>query len=120
QCGSKQDILNTGETYTLQLTNLASLTDSSEENRFTGEFTFTPRDTGPTVVLQQTAVDSGNGGLTSVLNGQALNAVTLNSVLQGEAGPSQQTGDLFAELAYAPAFDADERSEERRVGKERR
>ncbi|MEC7433887.1 MAG: alkane uptake protein AupB, partial [Pseudomonadota bacterium] len=108
QCGSKQDILNTGETYTLQLTNLASLTDSSEDNRFTGEFTFTPRDTGPTVVLQQTAVDSGNGELSSVLNGQALNAVTLNSVLQGEAGPSQQTGDLFAELAYAPAFDADE------------
>ena len=108
QCGSKQDILDTGETYTLQLTNLASLTDSSEDNRFTGEFTFTPRDTGPTVVLQQTAVDSGNGELSSVLNGQALNAVTLNSVLQGEAGPSQQTGDLFAELAYAPAFDADE------------
>ncbi|HAC27114.1 MAG TPA: hypothetical protein DCF82_04780, partial [Marinobacter hydrocarbonoclasticus] len=108
QCGSKQDILDTGETYTLHLTNLASLTDSSEDNRFTGEFTFTPRDTGPTVVLQQTAVDSGNGELSSVLNGQALNAVTLNSVLQGEAGPSQQTGDLFAELAYAPAFDADE------------
>lgn len=108
QCGSKQDILDTGETYTLHLTNLASLTDSSEDNRFTGEFTFTPRETGPTVVLQQTAVDSGNGELSSVLNGQALNAVTLNSVLQGEAGPSQQTGDLFAELAYAPAFDADE------------
>lgn len=108
QCGSKQDILAAGQTYTVKLTNLASLTDSREENRFNGEFTFTPRDTGPTVVLQQTAVDSGNGELTSVLNGQPLNSVTLNSVLQGEAGPSQQTGDLFAELAYAPAFEADE------------
>ncbi|MBN7768489.1 Ig-like domain-containing protein [Marinobacter daepoensis] len=108
QCGSKQDVLNAGETYTLELNNLASLSDSHEANRFTGQFVFTPRDTGPTVVLQQTAIDSGNGAMTSVLNGQALNAVTLNSVLQGKAGPSQQTGDLFAELAYAPSFEADE------------
>ena len=108
QCGSKADILNAGETYTLKLNNLASLTNGQDGERFSQEFTFTPRDTGPTVVLQQSAVDSANGATTSVLNDQAINAVTLNSVLQGEAGPSQQTGDLFAELAYAPAFKADE------------
>lgn len=108
QCGSKADILNSGETYTLKLNNLASLTNGQDGERFSQEFTFTPRDTGPTVVLQQSAVDSANGATTSVLNDQAINAVTLNSVLQGEAGPSQQTGDLFAELAYAPAFKADE------------
>ncbi|AOY88972.1 hypothetical protein BKP64_12805 [Marinobacter salinus] len=44
----------------------------------------------------------------SLLNGQIINGVTLNSVLQGVAGPSQQTGSLFAELAYAPSFAADE------------
>ena len=72
------------------------------------DFSFAPRDTGPTVVLQQSAVDSNNGSIVSVLNGQAINSVTLNSVLQGVAGPSQQAGDLFAELAFAPAFEADE------------
>ncbi|OHY80349.1 Ig-like domain-containing protein [Marinobacter sp. AC-23] len=108
QCGSKADILNAGETYTLKLSNLASLTNGPDGKRFSKDFSFTPRDTGPTVVLQQSAVDSNNGSIVSVLNGQAINSVTLNSVLQGVAGPSQQAGDLFAELAFAPAFEADE------------
>ena len=113
-CGSKDDVLDTSQTYTLRLENLASLT-SPEADRFSQEIAFTPRETGPTVVLQQSAVDSGLAAGTaeqdvtrSVLNGQVINGVTLNSVLQGEAGPSQQTGDLFAELAYALAFEADE------------
>ena len=114
ECGSKDDVLDTNQTYTLKLENLASLT-ATETERFSEEIAFTPRDTGPTVVLQQSAVDSGLAAGTaeedatrSVLNGQIINGVTLNSVLQGEAGPSQQSGDLFAELAYAPAFEADE------------
>ncbi|MDO6444069.1 Ig-like domain-containing protein [Marinobacter sp. 2_MG-2023] len=115
QCGGKRDVLNSGETYTLKLTNLASLTDSGEGNRLTRSFSFTPRDTGPTVVLKQSATDSGlaageaEGDVTrSILNNQIINGVTLNSVLQGVAGPSQQTGDLFAELAFAPSFEATE------------
>ncbi|SFM37448.1 Ig-like domain-containing protein [Marinobacter pelagius] len=115
ECGGKQDILESDQTYTLKLENLASLTNGPEGERFSNEFTFTPRDTGPTVVLQQSAIDSGlaagldeDNAIKSVLNGQPINGVTLNSVLQGTAGPSQQTGDLFAELAYAPSFEADE------------
>ncbi|WP_417516084.1 Ig-like domain-containing protein [Marinobacter sp.] len=115
QCGGKQDVLNSDETYTLKLTNLASLTDSGEGNRLTRSFSFTPRNTGPTVVLKQSAVDSGlnagsaEGDVTrSILNNEIINGVTLNSVLQGVAGPSRQTGDLFAELAFAPSFDAKE------------
>src|SRR5690554_555300 len=114
-CGSKADVLEAGQTYTLKLNNLASLTNGPDGDRFSQEFSFRPRDTGPTVVLQQAAVDSGLGegasedaAQRSILNGQIINGVTLNSVLQGVAGPSQQTGDLFAELAYAPAFRADE------------
>ena len=114
QCGSKDDVLDTSQTYTLRLENLASLTDP-QADRFSEDITFTPRETGPTVVLQQSAVDSGlaagaseQDATRSVLNGQIINAVTLNSVLQGEAGPSQQTGDLFAELAFAPSFEANE------------
>ncbi|MDI9246561.1 Ig-like domain-containing protein [Marinobacter sp. CHS3-4] len=113
-CGSKDDILNSGAEYTLQIQNLPSLTDPSG-SRFSSDWTFTPRDTGPTVTLKQTAIDSGlasgaseSESMKSILNGQVINGVTLNSVLQGNAGPSQQTGDLFAELAFAPAFKADE------------
>ncbi|NWN92893.1 Ig-like domain-containing protein [Marinobacter adhaerens] len=110
-CGSKQDTLNAGETYTLKLSNLASLTKDpeNEDERFERSFSITPKDTGSTVVLQQSAVDSNQGMITSTLNGQAINSVTLNSVLQGEAGPSQQGGDLFAELApNSPDMDTDD------------
>lgn len=115
QCGSKQDVLNSGETYTLKFTNLASLTNSAEDNRLTQDLSFTPRATGPTVVLKQSAMDSGLAAgepeesvTRSILNDQIINGVTLTSVLQGTAGPSQQTGDLFAELAFAPLFEANE------------
>lgn len=115
QCGSKQDILSSGETYTVKFKNLASLTNSAEDNRLNQDFSFTPRNTGPTVVLKQSAVDSGlaagedeDNVTRSILNNAIINGVTLNSVLQGKAGPSQQTGDLFAELGYAPSFKATE------------
>lgn len=111
-CGREDDVLNSGETYTVSVRNLPgingdTLAEFSEE--------VTPRDTSPTVVLFQEVIDSGlNAGedegtvRRSRLNGEIINGVTLNSVLQGKAGPSQQTGGLFAELAYAPSFEADE------------
>lgn len=112
-CGSKADVLDTNQSYTLKLSNLPSLTAPGQT--FSQELTFTPRDTSPTVVLEQVAIDSGlaSGGdeaqaTRSILNGQIINGVTLNSVLQGQAGPSQQTGSLFAELAFAPSFGAEE------------
>ncbi|MBW0148656.1 Ig-like domain-containing protein [Marinobacter arenosus] len=111
-CGSKDDALTAGETYTLRIQGLPSHTSAGVLD-FTQEFT--PRETGPTVVLFQEVIDSGllagsdeSAAQTSLLNGQIINGVTLNSVLQGVAGPSQQTGGLFAELAYAPSFSADE------------
>ena len=112
RCGREEDILTSGETYTVSVRNLPSLHGGTLDDF---SETITPRDTGPTVVLSQQVVDSGlNAGESaentrkSRLNGQIINGITLNSVLQGNAGPSQQTGDLFAELAYAPAFTADE------------
>ncbi|MCE0759880.1 Ig-like domain-containing protein [Marinobacter sp. G11] len=108
RCGSKEDILAAGETYTLKLSNLASLTNSAEDNRFSAEYNYTPRDTGPTVMLEQQAVDSNGGAIKSVLNDEAVNGVVLNSVLQGVTDSSQQTGSLFAELAYSPSFEANE------------
>ncbi|KRW83816.1 Ig-like domain-containing protein [Marinobacter sp. P4B1] len=108
RCGSKEDILAAGETYTLKISNLASLTNSAEDNRFSAEYSYTPRDTGPTVMLEQQAVDSNGGAIKSVLNDEAVNGVVLNSVLQGVTDSSQQTGSLFAELAYSPSFEANE------------
>ena len=112
-CGSKDDVLEAGETYTLTLNDLPSKTDGDQA--LNQEFKYTPRDTAPTVVAEQINVDSGlasgeseKQATRSILNGQIINGVTLNSVLQGTAGPSQQTGSLFAELGYAPNFDSDE------------
>jgi len=112
-CGSKEDVLEAGETYTLSLKNLPSRTDGDQ--MLNQEFKYTPRDTAPTVVAEQINVDSGlasgesqEQATKSILNGQIINGVTLNSVLQGTAGPSQQTGSLFAELGYAPSFGSDE------------
>lgn len=109
-CGSKTDELTAGATYTLKVKDLPSLTSPGTTLNF--EKSFTARETGPTVVLFQEVVDSGllsgQEARTSKLNGQIINGVTLNSVLQGNAGPSQQTGGLYAELAYAPSFEASE------------
>ncbi|MEX2475884.1 Ig-like domain-containing protein [Marinobacter sp.] len=111
-CGREDDTLTAGETYTVSLHGLPGLNGGTLES-FSEEVT--PRDTSPTVVLFQEVIDSGlNAGSSgeelrrSRLNGEIINGVTLNSVLQGTAGPSQQTGGLFAELAFAPSFDADE------------
>ncbi|MBD3640505.1 MAG: Ig-like domain-containing protein [Marinobacter sp.] len=110
QCGTKADELIAGASYTLRISGLPSLTSPGTTLDF--DKSFTVRETGPTVVLFQEVIDSGllagTEPKTSKLNGQIINGVTLNSVLQGTAGPSQQTGGLFAELAYAPAFQADE------------
>ncbi|MFL1456166.1 Ig-like domain-containing protein [Marinobacter sp. GN3S48] len=111
-CGRDDDFLTPGETYTVSVRNLPGINGGVLED-FSEEIT--PRDTGPRVVLFQEVIDSGlNAGSTatdarrSKLNGQIINGVTLNSVLQGIAGPSQQTGGLFAELGFAPAFEAEE------------
>ncbi|AZT82704.1 hypothetical protein EHN06_03600 [Marinobacter sp. NP-4(2019)] len=111
-CGRDDDFLTPGETYTVSIKNLPGINGDVLAN-FSEEIT--PRDTGPRVVLFQEVIDSGlNAGSTEIdarrskLNGQIINGVTLNSVLQGTAGPSQETGGLFAELAFAPAFEADE------------
>ena len=101
-CGSGEDKLNPDETYTLSIAGLMN----QEGDVLEYEKSFQPQNTGPNEVLYQKAVDSGFSEQ-SILNGQFVNVVTLNSVLQGKAGPSQQTGALYAELAYAPNFPGD-------------
>ncbi|WP_165857546.1 Ig-like domain-containing protein [Marinobacter sp. JSM 1782161] len=101
-CGGADDQLDPAQTYTLSLNGVMD----RKGNTLNYEETFQPQETGPTEVLYQEIVDSGFSQQ-SILNGQYVNAVTLNSVLQGTAGPSQQTGALYAELGYAPSFPGD-------------
>lgn len=107
-CGMPGDILTPGETYTLDIGALPSL--SGETLDYSAQFS--PKDTSPTVILYQETIDSGLLAGTepqrSVLNGQIINGVSLNSVLQGTTDVSQQTGALYAELAYGPSFPGDE------------
>ncbi|MDX1755109.1 MAG: Ig-like domain-containing protein [Marinobacter sp.] len=111
ECGLDGDALSPDTRYSVVLANLPSL--AGETLNYSAEFT--PKDTSPTIVLFQEAIDSGllagqsqADAERSVLNGEIINGVTLNSVLMGTAGPSQTTGGLYAELAYAPSFPGDE------------
>lgn len=110
RCGREEDLLTPGETYTIRLSSLPGLYGDTLDDTLE----VTPTDTSPNVVLYQRIIDSGlNAGESSetaqksVLNGQIINGITLESVLQGNAGPSQQTADLYAQLAYAPNFEGD-------------
>lgn len=111
QCGLVGDALTAGASYSIVVTDLPNM--AGQTLNYSADFV--PKDTGPTVILFQEAIDSGllageaeADAQRSVLNGEIINGVTLNSVLMGTAGPSQQTGGLYAELAYAPSFPGDE------------
>lgn len=107
-CGMPGDVLTAGEEYTLEIAGLPSL--SGQTLNYSASFT--PKDTSPTVILYQETVDSGliagTDPVRSILNDQVINGVSLNSVLQGVTDTSQQTGGLYAELAYGPSFPGDE------------
>ena len=102
RCGSPDDQLDPSQTYTLSLDGITDL----KGNTLSYETQFKPQETGPTVVLYQKIVDANNQQR-SILDNQLVNGVVLNSVLQGTTANSQQTGDLYAELGYAPSFPAD-------------
>ena len=112
-CGTKTDALEPGQTYTIEITDLPSLTKPGTTLDFSQSFV--PRDTGTTIIAYQEVVDSGlkagasaEAAVKSTLNGQIINGITLNSLLQGVVGPSQQTGGLYTELAFLPDFGPDD------------
>ncbi|MGP9831669.1 Ig-like domain-containing protein [Marinobacter sp. NSM] len=105
-CGSPEDKLLPGGNYTLSISNLPSTTGE----RLTAQELFSARASEPTAVQFQNATNPAllAGNATSKLNGQAINGVILNSVLQGVTDQSTSLGGLFTELAFAPSFGADE------------
>ena len=96
--------LQAGSNYTLTLSNqLTSRYGAALEPSFNGtdSFTFSPLPSGPTEVL---ALQAPASGLPSELTGQPVNLVPVIATLLGEETQSQQSGDVFAELAFVPNY----------------
>ncbi|MFP3978261.1 Ig-like domain-containing protein [Marinobacter sp. KMM 10035] len=108
-CGLPGDNLTGGERYKLSVKDFPAITGE----RLTYASQFLAKSTKPTVVQFQNVTDpgitEGNAELVlSKLNGQPVNGVILNSVLLGNTDVSESSGGLYSELAFAPAFGADE------------
>jgi hypothetical protein len=97
--------LTPGKVYALKLTAAIksiygdTLTPGSYAN-----FTFTPQDSTPRATNVLQIPDSNSGVITSPLTGAAINNVPITSTLLGNNSASQQTGNLYAELAFIPHF----------------
>lgn len=100
--GSDSDELTSGETYTLIVRDLPNL---HGDELLSFSQTLTPRESGPTEILYQTAtVNSSEQDLRSILNGAPINGIALSSVLLGNTPYAWQTGEMRAELAYSPNY----------------
>lgn len=116
--------LTAGQEYTLTIKDLQGLYNDAPLSE-TVVYTFTPQDSQPRTILVQDTVEArplnegkAPEGLTnhceikegiedpikSVLTGQAINCVPMESVLLGNKDSTMQYGDVFAELAFLPNF----------------
>src|SRR5690554_4869172 len=101
---SPVDKLTAGENYTVVLSDqLSSHYGAPLVAPFTGtdSFSFVPKASGPTETMALIAPASGER---SVLTGDIVNLVPVVSILLGDDTKSQQSGDVFAELAFVPNF----------------
>lgn len=99
--GSESDLIP-GETYRLVVRDLPNAYGDQLANY---ETTLIPQDSGPGETLYQAAVTNSDArDLRSVLNGEPINGIALSSVLLGDTPTSYQTGEMWAELAYAPDY----------------
>lgn len=106
---SPKEPLKAGKDYTISLSGIDALyEDVSLEDI---SFDFTPEDSTPRTILVQDTVQAdpsekcdASGAIKSVLTGEAINCVPMESVLLGDKDSTMQSGDVFAELAYLPNF----------------
>ncbi|MFP3981310.1 MAG: Ig-like domain-containing protein [Desulfobacterales bacterium] len=100
--------LEPGAVYHLKLSSgLTSTTDSELDQGYYDDLVLQPRDSKPreTLVQKVPAADEAAGQLRSPLTGMPVNCVPIRAVLLGDQGNStQQTGDVHAELAFAPNY----------------
>lgn len=97
--------LTPGQKYTLKLSSAlkSTLGDSLAPGAYAA-FEFTPKNSAPRATTALQAGDSGGGSIVSTLTGRAINNVPITSTLLGNDSASQQTGNLFAELAFVPNY----------------
>lgn len=91
-----------GQPYTLKLA--STLKSTLGEDLTPGiyaAYVFTPLDSRPREVM---ALEAPASGITSVLTGEIINKVPIKSALLGDNSASQQSGNLYAELAFVPNF----------------
>ncbi len=94
--------LTPGANYSLKL--LSTLKSSFGDSLVPGpyaDFDFTPKDSKPRAM---TALTVPATGALSNLTGKPINNVPIQSKLLGNDSASQQSGNLFAELAFVPNF----------------
>ncbi|MCH8497901.1 MAG: Ig-like domain-containing protein [Marinobacter sp.] len=94
--------LTPGATYTLSLGD--TLTSTLGVDMAATEYTFVPRSSGGRSTLVQQVPDANSGQRLSILTGEPINQVPLQAVLLGDDNSTQQTGDIYAELAHIPTF----------------
>ncbi|KAF0805860.1 hypothetical protein A6D6_01916 [Alcanivorax xiamenensis] len=108
--GNAVDALKAGEEVTLEVT--GDVKSLFGESLTAINHSFTPLDTKPRSVMVQEAAQAGDpaaGCLAtdttrSPLNNESINCVPVKSNLLGDTTVSMLSGDVFAELAFAPNF----------------
>ncbi|WP_240687491.1 Ig-like domain-containing protein [Alcanivorax sp. 24] len=108
--GNPVDALKAGEKVTLEVT--SDVKSLFGESLTAINRSFTPLDTKPRSVMVQEAAQAGDpaagcladGTTRSPLNNESINCVPVKSNLLGDTTVSMLSGDVFAELAFAPNF----------------
>jgi Big-like domain-containing protein len=108
--GNTVDALKAGEEVTLEVT--GGVQSLFGEQLTAINRSFTPLDTKPRSVMVQEAAQAGDpaagcladGTIRSPLNNESINCVPVKSNLLGDTTVSMLSGDVFAELAFAPNF----------------
>ena len=109
QQGDSVEPLTPGEPVTLELTSAITNEQGEALPGLTREFT--PLDTEPRSTLVQEAAPADptlgcrdDGVITSPLTGDPINCVPVKANLLGDTTVSKQSGNVFAQLAFAPNF----------------
>ncbi|MCH8499399.1 MAG: Ig-like domain-containing protein [Marinobacter sp.] len=100
------EALVSGQQYQLHLTDgILSAIANAPLDDSASPIVFSAEATAPRGLLAQTTADPQQGSLLSVLSGETVNSVGLQSLLLGQDTSTQATGTVFAELGNIPHFE---------------
>ena len=108
-CGSQADRLLAGKDYLIEIDGIHSKSLSED-----GQVMMISNYQKPIINIQSSGLTDrivmtlADGGQPSLLSGQAVNSVQINSILLGQSEVSQADGQLIAELADVTQFSGDQ------------